>query len=56
MCCHDVDLVGPSLLQCLRCCHKTVDVIDDVILRDKWTDTDPPVEEAGQPDLLFMLL
>lgn len=33
VCCHDVDLVGSSLLQGLGCCHETVHVVDDVILR-----------------------
>lgn len=32
VCRHDEDLVCPSFLQRLGCCHKTVDVIDDVIL------------------------
>lgn len=37
MCRHDEDLVGPSFLQRLGCCHKTVNIIDDVILWDKQT-------------------
>ncbi len=37
MCRHDVDLVGPPFFQCLRCCHETVHIINDVILRDKET-------------------
>lgn len=32
---HDEDLVGPSLLQGLGCCHKAVHVVDDVVLRQR---------------------
>lgn len=35
MCRHHVDLVGPSLLQRLSCCNKTVHVVDDVILEEE---------------------
>ena len=32
VCGHNEDLVGPSFLQRLGCCHETVNIIDDVIL------------------------
>lgn len=38
VCRHDEDLVGPSFLQRLSRCHKTVNIVNDVILRDKQPD------------------
>lgn len=37
VCRHDKDLVGSSFLQGLGCCHETVHVVDDVILRQRNT-------------------
>lgn len=53
--CHDKDLVGSSLFQCLCCCHKAVNIIDNIILQNKKRLSKLNLLKAAHPTVRFRL-